>query len=114
MKNPFSRSQDYPKNEAEEKWNFVGFFQASLLFFILLMPLFLLAGQLREVVELSTTWFALLLSMVMWSVSYFFTLRWWIQLSHNFGLMMYRFEQASEKAKKAKLMRLQPKDEMEK
>lgn len=97
MLNPFKRNKDYPQTELEQKWNFVGFFSAFLLCFILAMPLLIMSGQLRNVTELSTNWFGLIIGMIAWPTSVLFTLKWWIQLSHNFGLYMYQMEQLSEK-----------------
>jgi hypothetical protein len=103
MINPFKRSKDYPQTELEEKWNFVGLFSAFMAFFILTMPLLFVLGQVRNVPEASLAWFGIMTFSIVWLLFYLFTLRWWLQLSHNFGLMMYQLEQQSEKKRRLKL-----------
>jgi hypothetical protein len=97
--NPFKEYLDYPKNETEEKWQLVGFFQAFLVFFIIGMPLLLLSGQIRNVTELSTYWFVLMAVMVGWPLSCLVWLKYLIRLSHNFGVAMYMSSQKSSKKK---------------
>ena len=99
MINPFKRSKDYPQTESEEKWEFVGFFKSFLVFFIIAFPLLVLTGQVRYVTELSLPWFALMISLIVWPLSFMFTLKWWLQMAHNFGLFMFKMEQQGERKK---------------
>ena len=103
MKNLFRKNKDHPQPGTEEKWYVVGFFSALLLSFILVMPIFVLTGEIRDVVELSTSWFILMIALIVWVGSWLFTKKWWLNLSHNFGLYMYRASEKTEEKKKKKL-----------
>ena len=102
MKNPFKKNKDLPQAGAEEKWYEVGFFSALLLTFILTVPIILISGAIHDVPELSTEWFILMFALVAWPISWFFTAKWWLNMSHNFGLYMYRASEEAEEKKRKK------------
>lgn len=89
MKNLFREKLEEPKTEGEEKWQIATFFSTAFLLMALLTPLMALAGQLREVDQLSINWFVIMGGMIAWPLSVLFTLNFWITLFNNFGFMMY-------------------------
>ena len=99
----FKENTDQPKDDANEKWYFVGFFSAIMVFFIVFMPMLFLSGQLKQVTDLSFAWFTLLLSMVAWPLFLgFLASKYLFNFSLNFGLMMYAEYQADKKKKAAR------------
>jgi hypothetical protein len=105
MKNLFKEYLEYP-SKAEEKWQMVGFFQAVFLVMLLGIPLLGVAGQIRVVVSLSTSWFIVMGAMVGYPLFILFTLRYWIKLTHNLSLLMYLSSERSEQRKNAKKLSL--------
>lgn len=97
MKNLLKNYIDYPQNELEEKWLMVGFLSGLFLLIIAASPIFIILSQLKSVVYASITWYALLIGILIWCFSVFFTVKYWTRFILNISLLFY----LSDKKKKA-------------
>lgn len=101
MNNPFKITEGLPETEEVYKAWLIGFMQAAFAGLIIVMPLLVMLGQVKQVTDLSISWYALMGGSICWCLFILVTQRYWFRLTFNMALILYKFDRV-DKAKRAK------------